>query len=301
MKRNVSLSIVTLLMLALLCSSAALADSSISRERVRIQNLSVPLVEAPATLIEAEAQADRSGGAAVTVASSDLLAAVNTVNEEGTVRITVTAEGAGDSVTAEYPGDALQTVVDQTSAELSLDTAAGQVTLPHAVLASVVEAAEGGNVIIAVSTQASARTLLDGRADVDAAQIAAGSAIEVSIASGSTAVTELDGGLATVSVPVGGGFQEGMSYHVYRAGASGGVQTLVGRCVMADGQLRVELESGSLGAFVAVPDAVGEAVTASPNMVLSPLAGDAETPTLFVSVRQWCDTAVKQLLQAFGL
>lgn len=310
MKRKLPLFMAMLLTMALLCSVAFAAPSP-GRGEIDIDDPDVPLVELPTTPVEVEAAVDESGAATVEVSASDLLAAVDAVNSEGTMRVSVTAKGADNAskVTAVLPKEALKAVAEQTSAELQVESAAGQVTLPNAVLASVVEAAGGDSVSVVVSAQTSAQaqTLLNGKVDVDAAKISAGSVVEVSITSGSTAVTELSGGSATVALPVGSGdFQEGMSYTVYQVDADGNVHALVGQCMMVNGQLRVVLNVNRLGTFVVLPDAVANSTAVvSHNVVVSPLASYAaaepEEPTLFASVQQWCDTAVKTFLQLFGL
>lgn len=310
MKRNVFLSMVMLLISAMLCSSAAFAEFSASRDMMTAEEINIPLVEVPTTMVEAEVQADENGAATVTVASGDLLNAVNTVNDEGIVRITVTAAGTegAERVTAVQPKEALQAVVDQTNAELCIESAVGQVTLLNAVLRSVVDTAEDDDVSIAVSTRPSVhgQPLLDSKVDAAAAQIASTSVAEVSITSGNTAITELNGGFVTVSLPVGDTFQEGMRYKVYQAGANGGAQTLEGWCVMVNGQLRVEFESGGPGIFIVLPDAIGgDAATESTHMVASPLASravaEAGAPALFASMQQWRSTALKQLLHLLGV
>lgn len=309
MKRKFPLFMAMLLTLSLLCSVAFAAPSP-GRGEIDINDPDVPLVELPTTPVAVEATVDESGAATVEVSASELLAAVDTVNSEGTMRVTVTATGADSAskVTAVLPKEALKAVAERTSAELQVETAAGQVTLPNAVLASVVQAAGGDSVSVVVSAQTSAQaqTLLSGKVDVGAAQIAAGSVVEVSITSGNSTITELSGGSATVALPVGSGnFQEGMSYTVYQVDANGNVQALVGQCVLVNGQLRVVLNVSSLGTFVVLPDAVANSTAAvSHDVVVSPLASrvaEPEAPTLFASVQQWCDNAVKQLLQLFGL
>lgn len=310
MKRKFPLFMAMLLTLSLLCSVAFAAPSP-GRGEVEIDDPDVPLVELPTTPVEVEATVDESGAATVEVSASDLLAAVDAVNSEGTMRVTVTAKGADDAskVTAVLPKEALKAVAEQTSAGLQVDSAVGQVTLPNAVLASVVEAAGGDSVSVVVSAQTSAQaeTLLSGKVDVDAAQIAAGSVVEVSITSGDSTITELSGGSATVTLPVGSGdFQEGMSYTVYQVAADGTVQALVGRCMMVNGQLRVVLTVSSLGTFVVLPEtAADNTVAVNYDVVVSPLASrvaaEPEAPTLFASVQQWCDTAVKTILHLFGL
>lgn len=303
MRRKVSLSMAMLLIAALLCSTVALADRSADQGIVDDDDINVPPVEVPSAVIPVEARVEEDGTAVAEVTSGDLLAAVNKVREEGAVRITVPIAGgeSAGGAAATFPKDALQAIVDQTSAELRVESAAGQVTLPHDALASVIEAAGGDSVRVTVSAQGQSPD-----SGAGAAQDVPDAVIEVSITSGNAAVTELSRGLATISMPVGEAFQEGTSHNVYRTGANGGGQTLVGRCVVADGQPRVELESGSLGTFAAQPGVVaGDTAPAASNMVLSPLAARAEAGSgafpLFASVRQWCDTAVKRLLQLLGV
>lgn len=310
MKQKFPLFMATFLTMTLLYS-VALAARSPALEDANTDTASVPPVEILVTSIGVEADVDESGAATVEVSSGDLLSAMEEINSEGSVRLSVRAEGADNAskVTTVLPKEALKAVAEQTNAELQVESAAGQVTLPNAVLASVVEDASGDSVRIVVSAQTSAhaQALLDGKVAVDAAQIAAGSVAEVNSTSGSTALTELNGGSATIALPVGSGdFQEGMSYTVYQAGIDGSVNAFVGQCMMVDDQLRVVLTADRLGSFVALPEAAANSTAVeSYNMVMSPLASrtavEAEAPTLFAAVRQWCDTALKQLLQLFGL
>lgn len=309
MKRKFPLFMAMLLTMALLCSVAFAAPSP-GREEIEIEDPDVPLVELPTTSVEAEAAVDDTGAATVEVSADTLLAAVETVSAEGTMRISVTATGADNAstVTAVLPTEALRAVAEQTSAELQVETAAGQVTLPNAVLAQVVEAAGGADVRIVVSVQdaGQGKALLDGKVDVDAARIEAAAVAKVSIISGDTVVSSWDGDSITLALPVSGDFQEGESYTVYQVDADGNVQALVGQCVLVNGQLRVVLSVNSLGTFVVLPEAVvSNTVAVVPSMAASPLASRAaaepEAPTLFAAVQQWCDTAVRQFLQLFGL
>lgn len=308
MKRTISLSMAVLLISAAVCSPAARAENSANRDMITAEDVQIPLVEAPDTVVEAAVQEGRDGTATATASSGDLLSAVDAVNNEGAVRITVTAAGTEDAaaVTAVQPREALRAVVGQTNAELCIESAVGRVTLLNAVLASVVDDAGGDDVSITLRalTSAQIQALLDGRVDADAAQIAAGSGIEVSITSGGTAITDLGGGLITVSLPVGDAFQEGMRYNVYQPDANGGVRTFVGRCVMAGGRLWVEFECGGPGIFIVLPDPIGsDAAAESPHMVPSPLADRAAAgaPAPLASVQQWCGRAVKQLLHLLGV
>lgn len=310
MKRKLPLFVATFLMMALLCS-VAFADRSPALEDADVDDASVPPVEILVTPIEVEAAVDENGAAIVEVSSSDLFAAMETANSEGSVRVSVRAKGADNAskVTTVLPKEALKAIAEQTNAELQVESATGQMTMPNAVLTSVVENASGDSVRIVVSTQSSAyaQALLDGKVAVDAAQIAAGSVAEVSSTSGSTAITELSGGSATIALPVGSGdFQEDMSYTIYQAGPDDSVHTFVGQCMMVDDQLRVVLTADRLGTFVVLPEAVASSTAAEGyNMVMSPLASgaaaEAEASTLSAAVRQWCDTALMQLLQLFGL
>lgn len=310
MKRKFPLFTAMILTMALLCGSAAFAAPSPGRDNIEIADPDVPLVELPVTPVEVRATVDENGAATVEVPAKDLLAAVDTVNSEGAMRIAVAVTDAGDAsrVTTVLPKEALQAVAEQTTAELQVDTAAGQVTLTNAVLTSVVEAAGGEDVSVVVSAQtpAQAQPLLDGKVDVDTARLEAGAIVEVSITSGDMVISAWEGDSATLALPVGSGdFQEGLSYAVYQVDADGSVHALVGQCVMVNGQLRVVLGVNSLGTFVVLPGAVADSNAAVDcTVVTSPLASRAaqpEEPTLFASVQQWCDVAVMQLLRLFGL
>lgn len=313
MKRKFPLLMAMLLLVSLMCAPMAYAVEAPSPGgEIEIDDPDTPLVDLPTTPVEVEATVGQDGGATVEVKTDDLLAAIETVNTEGTMRITVTATGTENTskVTAVLPTEALKAVAQQTSAELQIESGAGQVTLPNAVVALVVEAAGGEDVSIVVAAQdtAQAQALLDGKVDVSASLIEAGAVVEVSITSGDTAVTSWEGGSAIVALPVSGNgsFQAGESYTVYQVDADGNVHSFVGRCVMVNGQLRVVLSVNSLGTFVVLPEtAENVAMAADPTMVESPLASRAAAPEaapgLFASVQNWCDAAVKGLLQLFGL
>lgn len=293
------------LIAALLCSSVVFAAPSPGREDIEIDDPDVPLVEIPTTTVETEAAVSEDGTATVTVTADELLAAAAAVNEEGSVRITVTAAGAEDAakVTAVLPKEALRAVAGQTDADLHVDTAAGQVTLPNAALASIAEAAGGSDVSVAVETQSAERgaVLLEGKVDVDPALVEAGTVVEVSVTSGDAVISSWEGGAATLDLPVSSEqFQAGMQYTTHRVTPTGEVQTLVGVCMEVNGKLCIRLIVDGLGTFVVLPEAAADAAVAAAGtgMVMSPLASrtaEHQAADPMAAVQQWCDTAVRQM------
>lgn len=287
MKRKLPLLLAAFMLLPLVyppvtCAAAGLPSAERSDEEIEINEEDVPLIEFPTADIAAEVTVDETGSAAAALSAEQLLGAVASVLSGDAVRITVTAASGGENVSAvsaAVPKTALQAVAEQTDAEVEVVTDIGRMTLTNAAIASIVEKAGGEDVTFSMSQQPAelGMELLSevlGAGEDISARIQSGSVTEIDILSGGERITSWDGGAAALHLPVGSGlFEQNKGYRVIQISADKSRTEHVGRCVMGDKGLHVEISITHLSTFVVLADAVEEDMGAEPVlMAMSPLA-----------------------------
>lgn len=291
MKRKLPLLLVVLMLLSTAYVPAAYAAPSAGRndDEIDIADEDVPLVELPAVEVIPEVTVDQSGTAAAEVSADQILEAVGAVVSGEAVRIEITATAASNpanggttvnAVSAAMPKEALKAIVDQTDAEMDVVTDVGRLALPNAVIASIVEKAGADSVSFNMSQKPAGvggkllRETLGAAMDIAEELIQGGSVTEISILSGGTSIIGWEGGAASLDLPIGSGqFELGKGYRVIQINADGTVTEHIGRCVIDETGLRVEISVTQLGTFVVLPEAVEEDMGAAPvPMTASPLA-----------------------------
>ena len=288
MKRKLPLLLAAFMLLPLVyppvtCAAAGLPSAERSDEEIEINEEDVPLIEFPTADIAAEVTVDETGSAAAALSAEQLLGAVASVLSGDAVRITVTAASGGENVSAvsaAVPKTALQAVAEQTDAEVEVVTDIGRMTLTNAAIASIVEKAGGEDVTFSMSQRPAElgmellSEVLGAGEDISEARIQSGSVTEIDILSGGERITSWDGGAAALHLPVGSGlFEQNKGYRVIQISADKSRTEHVGRCVMGDKGLHVEISITHLSTFVVLADAVEEDMGAEPVlMAMSPLA-----------------------------
>lgn len=93
------------------------------------------------TILKPAAVTDRNGEAIAEVSSKDLAAAVDAAKKDGASSIVIQPEVKGEAskITVTLAKDSVASIVKNTSAKLTLKTAAGEITLPKAALSDLVK------------------------------------------------------------------------------------------------------------------------------------------------------------------
>lgn len=291
MKRKLPLLLVMLMLLSMVYLPAASAMLSPQRNdnEIDIDDDDVPLIELPTAEVVAEVIVDKSGTADVKVEAAKLLEAVESVVSGDAVQIVVAATAASNpandgtavsAVKAVMPKEALKAVAEQTDVEVAVVTDVGQMTLPHAALASIVGKAGDEDVTFTMSKKSVdtgkelLQEVLGSAMDIPEDRIQGGSITEVDILSGGENITSWDGGAVTLELPIGAGeFEQDKGYRVIQISADKSETEHIGRCVADDMGLHVEISITHLSTFVVLAGAVEEDMgPESVPMVQSPLA-----------------------------
>ena len=146
-------------------------------------------------------------------------------------------------------------ILDGTKAGLTVQSDLGHVELPQDTMEAISETTQDGELTItlAAGTVDEAGKLLAGQEDVTEEALTNCSVTEVTLTSGSTEITSLDGTRMRIALPVDGEvFEDGGSYVVYQITDGGQVEKLSGKCITKDGARFVEVTAAAPGTFVAV-------------------------------------------------
>lgn len=231
-----------------------------------IDDLEVPLagIGAADIIIEAYSQTN------VSVTADQMLGAMETVRGGEQMRILLSKDG-GQVVTTTVviPTTALQAVVGEPYPSVAIYTDMAQLLMPNEVVASIVEQAKGETVVFTMAKQNAEQGQTLVGADIAVERIENGSIVELSIQSGSAAITRFGGAAATLSLTADSEiFAFGASYTVVQSGTE-----YVGLCNLTETGLGVEIPVTNAGTFVLLADAVEEeAGSQSLSVVASPLA-----------------------------
>lgn len=261
-----------------------------------IDDLEVPLagISSADIIIEAYSQVE------VSVSEEQLLEAMETVRGGEQARIVLSQDGdpsVGTSVI--IPTAALKGVVDEPYPSVAIYTDVGQVLMPNEVVASIVAQAEAADEVETVVFTMSKQSADEGQklvgTDVALERIESGSVVELSIQSGSTAITGFGGAVATLSLAADDEiFAFGSNYAIIQSGTE-----YAGFCNLTETGLGVEIPITSTGAFVLLADALEED---SETIVASPLAarisnsdGDASNGSTPVNLAFACFAAAAVL------
>lgn len=231
----------------------------------------VPLVEVPSVEVSAPVSV-KEGQATVKVDTKQIANAVKAIAKGEATRVKVDAKAAPNatSLIVALAKEAIKAVVDG-AAEIQVTGSVGQMTLPNAILSSVMAAAGGKDVNVSMKALPVEQGVDLVGGDVDAERVLGGSVTEIDITAGGDSV-QWDGDTATVFLPTGSAkFEEGQNYTVHQIEKSGNRNVLSGQCAKVDGKLRVVTSVQSLGTFVVLAGSEGASASADPTAVRSPL------------------------------
>lgn len=238
---------------------------------VEIGEEDVPLVDVPSVEVSAPVSV-KDGQATVKVDTKQIANAIKAVANGEATRIKVASKAAPNatSLIVALTKEALKSIVDG-AAEIQVTGSVGQMTLPNAILSSVMAAAGGKDVNVSMKALPVEQGVDLVGGDVEAERVLGGSVTEIDITAGKESV-QWDGDTATVYLPTGSAkFEEGQTYSVVQIEKSGSRNTLSGECAKVDGQLRVITSVKSLGTFVVLAGSEGASAGADPTAVRSPL------------------------------
>lgn len=216
-----------------------------------------PTEENTSPVLEPEAKVDKDGNATVSVSSKDINTAIETADENGAESIIIAPQVEGDvgSLSVTLPKGSVGDILDGTKAGLTVQSDLGHVELPQDTMEAISETTQDGELTItlAAGTVDEAGKLLAGQEDVTEEALKNCSVTEVTLTSGSTEITSLDGTRMRIALPVDGEvFEDGGSYVVYQITDGGQVEKLSGKCITKDGARFVEVTAAAPGTFVAV-------------------------------------------------
>jgi VCBS repeat-containing protein len=138
------------------------------------------------------------GTAAVELTEADMEGAIEAVKQDGgdiTVRPQISGEA--DKVTVELPKTSLSSMATDTEAGLRVETNVGNVTIPHEVLASIAEQAEGDTVTVGLESVDKEKTLTDEQKKA----VGDKPVFDITINSGDKQISDFSGGQITISLP----------------------------------------------------------------------------------------------------
>lgn len=190
-----------------------------------------------------------NGKATATTTVNEIKDAIKSAKEEkaGAIVIAPKISGKADSITVELPKAAAESIVNDTSVSLNVETEHGTVAIPNDALKAIASQAAGSMLQITVELKAAG----DVKTAVDAGALENAVITEVTIGSGSKEITSFGGKSLTIDLPVGSkSFNEGESYKVIVISADGKTETAAGKCVKTGGKLAVRVSTSHLSTFV---------------------------------------------------
>lgn len=220
-----------------------------------------PVIEQPVTY--------ENGTATVTVTDEDIQSAIEAIKQTNGRTITIVpAQPTGTApVSVELPTASVAAIGGQTSADLTIRTDNGVVTLDNAALTSAASQATG-NTIQIVTT---ARSVMEVQYQIPDTLNPGTAIVEVNVLSNGRKITNFNG-YVTVHVPVSADYVAGRSYPVIVLSDNGSIDRVNGMC-KADGTRKyVEITVTHLSTFI-VPRAAAEhtvTVSAGANGTITP-------------------------------
>jgi hypothetical protein len=139
-----------------------------------------------------------NGAAAINISASDLAATIENAKTNGSEEIVIVPKitGTATKFSIELPKASISSIASDTSANLTVQTLVGNVTIPHDVLSSIASQATGSTVTVSLNTVVSSTMTAD-------QQKSAGSdtVYDISILSGGSHISNFGDGNITVSLP----------------------------------------------------------------------------------------------------
>ena len=214
--------------------------------------------DVPTVDVKPGANVDKDGNAKVELTEKEIETMIENAVEGEAEIIAISPEMDSEATSLEvtFPKGAVDAILEETKASVSIQSDLGRVLLSRDVLTSISKTTEGGavTVTVAVGKAENAGGLLKGQKDVTEEALKDCSVTEVTIRSGKEKVTAFGGKSITLYLPVENkAFEVGKSYVVYQISDDGSVEQLVGKCVKTGGKRFLELTTTHLSTFVALP------------------------------------------------
>lgn len=310
MKRKLPLFLAMLMMVSVLCVPMAYA-ASIGGEDIEIDDPDVPLAEVPEVVIWVDAT--RSGDTSnAVVPKDDMEDAINQINEEGAVRLTIISDGQGDASRAEVemPAGLIREMAD-TGVELNVLTPVGRALLSNEAFQSILHGDDCTPTLVIERKPIELGHVLLEDDNVASDRIDGGSVCLVYVTCPHGTYYTWGAGTVTLYLPTGtADFVEDSGYTVRHLNMDPkdfaiedfeaedymveDYETYIGQCMPDnyigyaeyygyvgygddDGlRIAVDVENGKLCYFVVLADAVADNVgTLDPAIVVSPVAAKA--------------------------
>ena len=201
---------------------------------------------------------DKDGNAKVELTEKEIETMIENAVEGEAEIIAISPEMDSEATSLEvtFPKGAVDAILEETKASVSIQSDLGRVLLSRDVLTSISKTTEGGAVTVTVAAgkAENAGGLLKGQKDVTEEALKDCSVTEVTIRSGKEKVTAFGGKSITLYLPVENkAFEVGKSYVVYQISDDGSVEQLVGKCVKTGGKRFLEVTTTHLSTFVVLP------------------------------------------------
>ena len=214
--------------------------------------------DVPTVDVKPGANVDKDGNAKVELTEKEIETMIENAVEGEAEIIAISPEMDSEATSLEvtFPKGAVDAILEETKASVSIQSDLGRVLLSRDVLTSISKTTEGGavTVTVAVGKAENAGGLLKGQKDVTEEALKDCSVTEVTIRSGKEKVTAFGGKSITLYLPVENkAFEVGKSYVVYQISDDGSVEQLVGKCVKTGGKRFLEVTTTHLSTFVALP------------------------------------------------
>ena len=200
-------------------------------------------------ILNPKATVDKNGEARVSLTEKELSEVILNIGESKGVEIIIKPEIKGDAtkVSIELPKASVKDVAKKTDASLRVSTSFGTVIIPNDILSSIASQSTGNKVIISIE-QKTADTL-NGRTDVRDVENAV--IIEITITSADKAITDFDEKALTVLIPVDNKkFIADTEYTVFVISTDGSVEKVIGKCLLVEDELMVQVKTTHLSTFV---------------------------------------------------
>lgn len=214
--------------------------------------------DVPTVDVKPGANVDKDGNAKVELTEKEIETMIENAVEGEAEIIAISPEMDSEATSLEvtFPKGAVDAILEETKASVSIQSDLGRVLLSRDVLTSISKTTEGGAVTVTVAAgkAENAGGLLKGQKDVTEEALKDCSVTEVTIRSGKEKVTAFGGKSITLYLPVENkAFEVGKSYVVYQISDDGSVEQLVGKCVKTGGKRFLEVATTHLSTFVALP------------------------------------------------
>ena len=208
-------------------------------------------------ILNPKAKVDEKGEARATLTEKELSEVISNIGESKGVEIIIKPEIKGDpsKVSIELPKTSVKDIAKKTDASLRVSTIFGTLLIPNDILSSIASQSAGNKVVITVEKK-TADTLKD-KMDVYDTENAV--IVEITIISDDKAITEFDEKALTVLIPVDNNkFIADTEYTVFVISTDGSVEKVIGKCLLVEDELMVQVKTAHLSTFVVTTKKAGK-------------------------------------------